>query len=114
MKKIHTLLLALLFCAGSLFANPAEESISIDSRNLRNEVQALFSRSPIHRQLKSDVIVRVECTVNQDNELIVLRTDSADDQFQAYIQRSLNFLRIEKQIQNKESKFIVPIRFQKK
>lgn len=112
MKKVIVLTIMLLFGIGSSFSRNAKTSVT-DPTLVQSEVQNIIKKHPHKFSLKQDLVVLVEITLNDDNEIVVLDMNCVDDQMKGYIRTTLNYRKIKGELDKEFPKSVVPLRFQK-
>ena len=101
MKTIKTMVLAVaIICGTALNANttePTEPTSKTTSKvvktSMKNELGKLLSDSEL--KLDEELAFKVTFTLNEDNEVVVLKVDTKDKAVERFIQSRLNYKKLE-------------------
>lgn len=92
-KLIVTIVLVLLFGGTSLVSanelKPRKSYVDI-----HQELTTLLNPKSEVGVLENDVIIRVKVTINANNEIIVLKTNSNNLELNSYINEKLNYIKL--------------------
>ena len=92
MKSLFIPIFALLLSTAA-FAGNGIDGIENANENLRNEIAKKFMHMDIDRLNLKDNSVKVEFMINEENELIVLRTDNPELDY--IVKARLNYKEVE-------------------
>lgn len=94
MKKIIvTIVLALLF-GGTSFVSANELKPRKSYVSINQELTTLLNPKSEVGVLENDVIIRVKVTINANNEIVVLKTNSNNLELNNYINEKLNYKKL--------------------
>ena len=107
MKKISLVLAAcMLIATGNLFANDPAPNDPTES--LKLEIESLLGSNNF--KVKKDITAKVEFTLNQDQEIVVLEIDSKDALVKRYLKSRLDNRKVNLENIKEGEKFVVPVR----
>ena len=107
MKKISLVLaVSMLIATGNLFANDPAPNDPTES--LKTEIENLLGSNNF--KVKKDITAKVEFTVNQDQEIVVLEIDSKDALVKRYLKSRLDNRKVNLDNIKEGEKFVVPVR----
>ncbi len=107
MRKIKTLLLVVAITFSSVLLASTEKNPA-ESRMVVNEIRNLLKKPKFI--LKKEVLAYVKITLNDAHEMVVLSVDSENYEIEKYIKKRLNYIKLETDVKDCLTTFIVPIR----
>ncbi len=108
MRKLSLVLVAaMLLSAGSAFAGSFEKPKP--SKNLSAQIAEILEASQI-KVKDADLTARVLFTLNEENEIIVLKVDSDDPRLEQIIKSKLNYKKVDLKEKQSEKKYVIPVR----
>ncbi len=114
MKAIKFLFVALLsVCSLSVYAGNGNSGPA-GEEEVRSFVKDRLSTDYLVEYNPDGLKVKIKFLINEDNEVIVLTTDSSDVDLDAYIKRRLNYETIESDDLNKGKTYILSVEFEEK
>ena len=81
--------------------------------DIKKEVQEIIKKNRHKFSLEEDFLARVEITLNDNNEIVVLQTNCNDKRINSFIKNALNYKKIRSSPSNEYQKYVVPLRFEK-
>ena len=113
MKTKMILTLTFLLFVGR--ATAVNQTLITDGTSVvQMEIQKILSSHPHEFAIEEDYVVSIEITMNDKNEIVVLEMDCEDKEITRYIKNTLNYKKIKGKLQGDLSKYVIPIRFEKK
>ncbi|KDN56115.1 hypothetical protein [Flavobacterium seoulense] len=93
MKKLILSVVVTLFLTTAFAAEkPAKDPVALN--DTYKEITKLLNNYSSFSGLEQDVIVKVRITINENNEIVVLSTNAANEDLNYYIKNTLNYQKL--------------------
>ena len=93
MRKLILLAVALLFMT-TAFATEKSTTSPEDYNETYKEITKILNNYPTLSGLEGDVLVKVRIAINENHEMVVLSTNTKDEDINYYIKNSLNYKKL--------------------
>ena len=93
MKKLILSAVALLFMT-TAFATKKSTDNPEDYKETYKEITKRLNTYPTFSGLEGDVLVKVRITINENHEMVVLSTNTSNEDINSYIKNSLNYKKL--------------------
>ncbi len=107
MRTLKTLLLVVAITFSSVVSANTETTPK-ETKAITKEISKLLKSPKI--DLTKEVLVYVKITMNDQNEMVVLSTDSKNKEVIRYIKKRLNYNKLSVKLKEEDKTFIVPVR----
>lgn len=112
MKKIILSVVVTLFLTTAFAAEkPSNTPTSLDETF--KEITKLLNSYSTFSGLDQDVVVKVRIAINENNEMVVLSTNSANNDLNYYIKNTLNYKKLSAEELGDRKGFIFLVKFTK-
>ncbi|NAS11255.1 hypothetical protein [Poritiphilus flavus] len=109
MRKLSVVMVAaMLLTAGSIFASDPEKPKS--EKGLSYQVWKLLKDNRIEVAEDEDLQAEILITINEDNEIVVIKVDSEDQKLDRFVKARLNYKKVDFTPLEKGKRYIIPLR----
>ena len=106
MKKLSLILLAVVLFIGTGIS-AATADLEKDKKTVSQEIGAFLKDANI--DLEADINATVTFMINDENEIVVLTVDTADDNIEKFIKSRLNYKKLQQNQLETGEEYQVPI-----
>ncbi len=111
MKKLILSVIVTLFIS-TAFAAEKEPNPKDSFNGIYKELSKMLNLSSGNQSLNEDVLVKVKITLNDNHEIVVLSTNTNNEDLNYYIKNSLNYQKIASEDLSVGRNFVFLVRFE--
>ncbi|MCW2121123.1 hypothetical protein [Flavobacterium sp. 7A] len=111
MKKVTASIVYVLLLCTVVMSASAMKPKKTYSR-VYNELSVLLAPSSSEAQLENATIVKVKIRINSNNQIVVLETNSLNEELNEYIMESLNYKKLATDELSTETDYVFDVNFQ--
>ena len=93
MKKLILSAVALLFMTAAFATEKSTDNLE-DYNKTYKEISRILNNYPTLSGLEGDVLVKVRIAINEHHEIVVLSTNTKNEEINYYIKNSLNYKKL--------------------
>jgi len=108
MRKISLVFLSAVFLVTTSLSATEPEPVSEVSKKLSSQITKLLEDNRI--SVKEDLTAMVMITINEDNEIVVISVETADENLEQVIKTRLNYEKVDLAPQYAGKLYKVPVR----
>lgn len=111
MKKLILSIVVVLFM-NTMYANTRILDPVIEFSNANDEISQLLNSYPYLEGLEKELIVKITFILTEDNEVLVLRVDSENEDVERFIRNKLHYKKLVSNDLIKGTEYIIPVKFE--
>ena len=93
MRKLFLSAVALLFMTTAIAAKKSSDKPE-EYKDTYKEIAKILNTNPTFTGLEQDVLVKVRIAINENHEMVVLSTNTTNEDINYYIKNSLNYKKL--------------------